>query len=521
MLKKFSGIALALCAVFVFSHPARALPLSPADRAENALVFQHALHASLRAARGEHIAAARMFDEIARHTGDPALARAAVEAAQAGGNFPLAAQYAQTWETLGGGAYAKIHRATAVALSGNLRAAEPMLNELVRRGELPPATLFRILSAVKDRPAAFNIAKRVFAADSLSQYHFGRLAARFNEMDDARAAFFRAVRGAQIPEPFFALALMAETEQDAAAAVLALDDYRAKGCPGASVERCHESYALLAYRQFSAADSSWRDSLNAKHRPHELQARARVEAGAMLELAGLLKRAALQYAETPPGKYYFQARLGMARIARDGGDIQLALDILDETPAGGKNFILRETTAADLLSRMRGPEAAMRRIAKAREAAPANSDMLYRHSLYAERAGRIDFAVALLEKMTALFPDDPDGWNALGYVMANHGMNLPEARAHIARALQMRPNDPNFLDSLGWVHYRLGNLALARQHLEAAARKSDSAEIAAHLGEVLWELGEHDAARVVWRGAIRSDGENHVLRETLARYHPF
>ena len=519
MPKKFSGTVFALCVALFFSHSARAL--SPADRAEGEFVFQHALHASLRAARGEHIAAARMFDEIARHTGDPGLARAAVEAAQTGGNFPLAAQYAQTWKKNGGGAPAKIHIATAVALSGDLRAAEPMLGELVRRGELPPATLFRILSAVQNRPAAFNIARRIFGADPLSQYHFGRLAARFNKMEDARDAFFRAARGAQIPEPFFALALMAETEQDAAAAVLALDDYRAKGCPGAAVERCHESYVLLAYRRFSAADSRWRDSFDKKHRPPELQARARAEAGAMLELARLLKRAALQYAETPPGKYYFQARLGMARIARDGGDNQLALDILDETPAGGKNFALRETTAADLLNRMRGPEAAMRRIAKARETLPADADMLYTHSIYAERAGQVGFAIALLEKMTALFPHDADGWNALGYVMANHRMNLPEARAHIARALRMRPSDPNFLDSLGWVHYRLGNLALARRHLEEAAQNSDSAEIAAHLGEVLWELGEHDAARVVWRGGIIRDRENRVLRETLARYRPF
>ena len=533
VLKKISAAAFALCAAFAPAPPAVAL--SPADREERIFVFNHALVASMRAARGEHLGAAEMFDEIARHTRDPNLARAAVTAAETAGHiefakkrpaeaaksFALAAKYARTWRELGGGIKAQIRAVAAVVRTGDLPAAETELRQLVQQGAISPQILHRVLAGAQDRAGAVKAGKRLFNNDSDSQYHFGRLASRFEQPKVARQAFARAARAAEKPEPHLALAFLDEGDGGIKAAMPQLDDYRAKECPGASAERCHESYVLFAYRQFSRGEN-WRATLDNQHRPPDLQARARLEAGEMLEAAELPKRAARQYGQVPSGEFYFPARLGMARIARDNGDNTLALNILDETPTGGKrDFAAREMTAADILSRRDGPAAALQRIAEARKVAPTHSGMLYTHSLYAEQAGNVPLAVRLLETMTKLFPDDPDGWNALGYVMADHGINLPEARTHITRALRIKPNDPNILDSLGWVHYRLGNLNLALRHLEEAAKQSDSAEIAAHLGEVLWELGRRDTARQIWRSALERDEENPVLDKTLTRYQPF
>lgn len=513
--------ALGLCAALFVAHPARAL--SAADQEERAFVFHHALVASLRAARGEGEAAAHMFDEIARHLNDPEFSRAAVDAAETAGNFALAAQYAATWRELGGGTEAQMRAASAVVQSGNLPDAEPLLRELIESDSIPAEILHEILAAAEDRAAALTMARRLFADDSDSQYHFGRLAARAGNLDDARAAFARAAASADIPDPHFALALVAHNQDGPAAAVAKVDDYVKNGCPGADPERCHEFYALFAYNEFSRGESEWRSALKKGFASADFESQARLTAGELLESGEMPTRAVSHYAEVGSGPHYFRARLGMARVARDNGDNTLALEILDATPTGGqKEFSTRETTAADIIRRRDGPEAAMQRIMAARKISPVDPNMIYSQSLYAEQAGRLDMALELLETMTALFPDDPDGWNALGYVMADHGVNLREAREHITRALRMKPDDPNFLDSLGWVHYRLGNLGLARRHLEEAAKKSDAAEIAAHLGEVLWELGEREAAREVWRRALeRQEESNPVLDETLARYRPF
>ena len=96
-------------------------------------------------------------------------------------------------------------------------------------------------------------------------------------------------------------------------------------------------------------------------------------------------------------------------------------------------------------------------------------------------------------------------------------MRLPEARTLIKKALDLSPGEPSITDSLGWVEYRLGNREEAVRLLRDAYRGQPDAEIAAHLGEVLWISGQKDEARNVWREGRGRDASNEVLRETLAR----
>ena len=77
--------------------------------------------------------------------------------------------------------------------------------------------------------------------------------------------------------------------------------------------------------------------------------------------------------------------------------------------------------------------------------------MLYQHSIYAEEAERLAQTERLLRRMIELYPDDPDGWNALGYILTDHNLRLDEAQELILRALSIRPDDPNILDSMGLV----------------------------------------------------------------------
>jgi Flp pilus assembly protein TadD len=135
----------------------------------------------------------------------------------------------------------------------------------------------------------------------------------------------------------------------------------------------------------------------------------------------------------------------------------------------------------------------------------------------AEKVDRIDVMEAHLRKLMTIRPDEAQAYNALGYTFADRNERLAEAKDLVGRALQISPDDAYIIDSMGWVHFRLGEMQEARTHLERAFEMRPEAEVAAHLGEVLWALGERDRAREVWRTGIKQDDANETLRETLRR----
>ena len=129
-------------------------------------------------------------------------------------------------------------------------------------------------------------------------------------------------------------------------------------------------------------------------------------------------------------------------------------------------------------------------------------------------------AERMLRRLIAVNPDAAHAYNALGYSLAERGLRLGEAQSLIEKALQLSPSDGYIQDSLGWVQYKQGNLDAARKTLTAAYARQPDAEIAAHLGEVLWQLGEHDAARATWKKGQRLAPNNKALQETMQRLDP-
>jgi tetratricopeptide (TPR) repeat protein len=146
-----------------------------------------------------------------------------------------------------------------------------------------------------------------------------------------------------------------------------------------------------------------------------------------------------------------------------------------------------------------------------------DADLLYEQSMVAEKLDRLDVMEALLRRVMAIKPDHHHAYNALGYSLADRGLRLQEARTLIQKALELSPGEPFITDSLGWVEFRLGNRDEALRLLRTAYRARPDAEIGAHLGEVLWALGQQDEARRIWRESKGRDAANDVLRETLAR----
>ena len=156
-------------------------------------------------------------------------------------------------------------------------------------------------------------------------------------------------------------------------------------------------------------------------------------------------------------------------------------------------------------------------LAQANQRFPDDVELIYEQSMMFEKLNKLADMERLLRRVIALKPDHQHAYNALGYSLAERNVRLPEARTLIKKALELSPGEPSITDSLGWVEYRLGNREEAIRLLRDAYRGQPDAEIAAHLGEVLWVSGQADEARRVLREARQRDATNEVLRETLAR----
>lgn len=151
------------------------------------------------------------------------------------------------------------------------------------------------------------------------------------------------------------------------------------------------------------------------------------------------------------------------------------------------------------------------------KANPDDGDLIYARSLVHERMNRFDLAETDLRKLIAKNPDDARSLNALGYLLTVHGSRYDEAARLISRAHSQEPNDPAVLDSMGWVLFKQGKAKEALPYLQKAHELFPDPEVAAHLGETLWSLGEKDKARALWQAALKDDPEHRVLKETVQR----
>jgi tetratricopeptide (TPR) repeat protein len=122
-----------------------------------------------------------------------------------------------------------------------------------------------------------------------------------------------------------------------------------------------------------------------------------------------------------------------------------------------------------------------------------------------------------LRHLIELRPDAAHAYNALGYSFAERNVRLPEARDLIAKSLELRPDDPHILDSMGWVLFRQGELDQAREYLERALKISPEVDVLVHLGEVLWKQGRQNDALKYWLDARKMEPENESLKETMSR----
>ncbi len=529
--------------------------------------------AELALQRGEAAAAFATYLSVARQTRDPRVARRAAEIAVAGRAGPQALEATALWRELAPDSReARQAHALLLAGSGQLAEAEPLFAANLRESRQPAAEFAQIqraLARVDDRAAAFATLERL-ATPLLQQEAIAA---------DVHLTLAAGAHQAGLPERAVmaarsALALRPDDPRTVLAAAQLLARPQGKDDPAGRAQamqllaealtrqpgqpdlRLAYARLLLADGQRAAAVKQFEqvlvvdaDNLDAlfalgvltlDDRPPRTRSRGYFEsylqvlektAGmthdpdpAYLNLARIAEDErrfdeALQWlAQVEDGPQVFTARLRQAIVLAKLQRVDEARRLLAETSPASDDQRQQLTLAeAQVLREARRFEESYQLLAKALEQSPEDTTLLYDAAMAAERLDRIDEMERLLRRLMQLKPDDPHAYNALGYTFADRNQRLPEAYELVGRAMKLAPEDAHIIDSMGWVHFRMGNFAEARQLLERAFALRPEAEIGAHLGEVLWAMGEHDAARRIWRQVRADEPDNETLSATLAR----
>lgn len=192
----------------------------------------------------------------------------------------------------------------------------------------------------------------------------------------------------------------------------------------------------------------------------------------------------------------------------------------EKFPKQSEHLFLLES---EILREQKQLQRAEQSLTQGLRALPLNTKLLYSRAMLLESQKKLPRAEADLRTIIKYEPDNATALNALGYTLADNtpansnSERLAEALEMIEKALNITPHDPAVIDSLGWVHYRLGNLEEAILRLHQAMKAYPDPEIAAHLGEALWAAGDHSKASEIWIEGMQLDPENSIIADTVER----
>lgn len=271
--------------------------------------------------------------------------------------------------------------------------------------------------------------------------------------------------------------------------------------------------ASESFQRFLALSGSLEDARRAKATTQAYLSLAQV---AELQQQFAEARAWLDKIDTGDGNLGVQIRYATL-LAREG-KVAEAVALIEATPSTEPSDQKAKWLAQAQLLRDAGRAAeALQTTESALQALPNDTDLLFEQSLLFEKLSRFDDMERVLRKVMEVTPDNAHAYNALGYSLADRNTRLPEAQALIKKAIQLAPEDAYIMDSLGWIEFRLGLHAQAANTLRRAWGLRADAEIAAHLAEVLWTLGQMEEAKSMLNEARQLQPDNETFKRTLER----
>lgn len=245
---------------------------------------------------------------------------------------------------------------------------------------------------------------------------------------------------------------------------------------------------------------------------------ARIYLAQLAVRAEQLDAAIEQYSHITPGPQFVNAQIQIALLLKQQKRLiearQHLQQIRSDYPETRTNLYIAE---AELVSEQGQNDDALKLMNEAVAQFPGEIKLLLARSVIADRMSLLDLVESDLRRVMAAEADSPIALNALGYTFANHNVRLPEAEALIQKALAIKPDDPAYIDSLGWLRFRQGRLNEANQLIEKAYGLMPDAEIGAHLVEIRWTQGHRWRARWLLRKLRKSHADSSFLTEMSQR----
>ena len=507
--------------------------------------------------RGDLLLALENYLEVAEQTRDAAVAARATKLAVYAHANDRALEAAQLW-TDADPSSVEGRRVLASLLirAGEIDRAVEHLDEIVKAGSEPPGSGFhhaaKILGAEKDTEAAIAVMRQLVRGhqdDAEAQLALARLLVRTKNVDEALAVVDSAYElhpgNARIA---VLQAHMRQRANDLDGAFHGLEEFLERA-PTSGLARMAYARMLVDARRFEQARSEFEhlvaeependdaryalgllllqtNRLDEATRQFERLANRESRRDTALYYLGRIAESQERYAEAVTsyrrvrrGEHRLSAQIRVAMLLADSGEIEAARRHLHGMRSETTQEAVRVYSAeAGLLTRFARYDEAMDVYDASLEEFPGNTDLLYARGMLAAKMDRLDILERDMRAIIAREPDNADALNALGYTLADLTDRYEEAYALIKRAIELKPGDQYIVDSLGWVLHRMGRHREALVELRRAMSMNPDPEIAAHLGEVLWVLGNKVEARAVWSTALETAPDDEHLLDVIQRF---
>jgi tetratricopeptide (TPR) repeat protein len=562
-----------ICVILLFSACSTAQEAPPAEAVDKAAaaaaekpkapamptdpdVMLHVFTAETLGAAGDVAGAASEYLKAALISSDPEIAERATRVAVSADEWQLAVLASDRWAMLAPDSLDAHQLAAGARLKeGDYVGAEFQLTKILELTSSDPVTGWQLVTSLLapagDRERTNKVMDNLvqkFGGESDADALFARsqLAAMHGDLDSATRLVDRAIVIA--PGRSDLLSWAGRLAVNVGNQSLALKRYRESWQAAPDDPKVAMSYAELLKRnqdlktaltvlsqlpdspdmRFArlvfALDAGDRDSAEKLYQgfagaAYEDQSATAFQAAQSAELLGLTSEAISWY-EKVSGENLFRAVMRRAFLWAELGEVEEGRNLLAQMRMQSEPAAITQSYLAEaqILQAAGRNQQAADVLTEGLDSFPENLAMRYSRALLAVSLGRIDVAESDLRLIIEAEPENAAAINALGYTLADLTERFDEAEELIQRAYELQPDDPSIIDSMGWISYRLGRLKEAERYLREAWSQLRNAEIAAHLGEVLYVQGQKDEARSLWRLALELEDQNEVLVSTMQKF---
>ena len=529
----------------------------PSDGALNGEVLYKLLVGELASHRGDMLVALENYLEVAKETRDAGVAARATKLAMFAHAEERGLEAARLWTDADPSSVeGRQVLASLLIQAGEIDEAVEHLAKIVEMVPEPPGAGYHrvaeILGAEKDTEAAVAVMRQLLRGHEDSaeiQLALARLLVRTGDVAEAEEAVDRA-RELE-PGNARAAVLKARLRQradDIEGALRVLEDF-IELVPASATARMVHARMLVDARRYEQARAEFEhlvaeependdaryalalllvqtDRLDEAMRQFERLANHESRRDAAYYYLARIAESQERYADAITsyrrvrrGEHRLNAQIRIGVLLADGGDVDAARRHLHGVRSESTRDAVRIYSAeAGLLARVARYEEALDVYNASLEEFPGNSDLLYSRGMLAVKMDRLDILERDMRAIIEREPDHAEALNALGYTLADRTDRFEEAYALIKRAIELKPDDHYIVDSLGWVLHRMGRHREALVQLRRAMSINPDPEIAAHLGEVLWVLGNKIEARAVWSTALETAPDDEHLLDVIERF---